>query len=81
MRWVGPALCLLVASGTWAGLNLSDDGPVWVLVGLDRLVGPSPEVQAAWTWRGLAVLGLLWGGALWWRGSGLEGGADAAPDP
>jgi hypothetical protein len=70
---------LLAAGGTFAGLHLSDDGPVWVLVGLDRWVGPSPEAQAAWTWRLLLAVGLGWAALAWWR-SAPEGSPDAASD-
>lgn len=61
-------------------LHLSSDGPVWVLVGLDRVVGTDPGVQAAWTWRLLALVGALWAVGVWVLGR-REGGADAAPDP
>jgi len=74
VRWVGPLLCLLLAGWIWAGLHLSADGPVWVLVGLDRLVGPDPEAQAAWTWRLLAGAGLLWAAVVGFAGARRDGG-------
>ena len=64
----------------FGSLHLSADGPVWVLVGLDRVVGTDPGVQAAWTWRLLALVGVLWAVGVWVLGR-REGGVDAASDP
>ncbi len=55
----------MVAGGIFASLHLSSDGPVWVLVGLDRVVGPDPAAQAAWTWRLLVGVGLIWAVGAW----------------
>lgn len=73
-------MCLLAAAGTFAGLHLSDEGAVWVLVGVDRLVGPDPAAQAAWTWRLFALTGVVWGALVGAWGSVAEGGGDASSD-
>lgn len=68
MRWAGPLACFGGSAFVFVGLHGTADGAVFVLTGLDRLVGPSPEAQAALTWKLLAGLGLLWGAAVAWRG-------------
>lgn len=62
MRWLGPAICWLVAAWTFGTLH-GGSGPAWVLVGMDRLVGPDPGAQAALTWKLFAGVGSVWG--LW----------------
>ena len=57
--WVGPIFLLGVAA--YVGWNNQTSLNPIVLVGLDRLVGPNPYVQGAWTWRLLAGLAGLYG--------------------
>jgi hypothetical protein len=60
--FAGPLLCFALAAFTFGALHADPEGPAWVLVGLDRWVGPSPAAQAALTWKIFAVTGLLWAG-------------------
>ena len=65
MRWAGPALCLLAAAWVLGALL---GGDAWVLVGIDRAVGPDPERQARWTAALLALVGVGWAVAAWRQG-------------
>lgn len=60
-RFLAPLLCLGLAAASFVSLHSGSD-EVFVLIGIDRLVGPDPRVQAAWSWKLFAAVGLVWGG-------------------
>ena len=62
MRFAGPLLMLGVALASFVSLQAGGD-EVFVLVGLDRVVGIDPRAQAALTWKLCGAVGRGWG--LW----------------
>jgi membrane protease YdiL (CAAX protease family) len=77
MRWAGPAVCFVVAAWIFGTLH-AGDGAAWVLVGVDRWVGPSPDAQAALSWKILAACGVVWSVVV--LRSGAKAQADAVGD-